>query len=67
MIAEELLALLRCPLTRQPLRAATTAELAAMPGAPPAALVREDGRVAYPIRDGIPVLIGDEAVPLGTG
>ena len=28
------------------------------------ALVREDGRYAYPIVDGIPVLLMDEAIPL---
>jgi uncharacterized protein YbaR (Trm112 family) len=28
------------------------------------ALVREDGKVVYPIRDGIPVLLVDEGLPL---
>lgn len=27
-------------------------------------LVREDGKLLYPIRDGIPVMIVDEAIPL---
>ena len=27
-------------------------------------LVREDGRLLYPIRDDIPVLLADEAIPL---
>ncbi len=65
MIADEVLALLRCPTTRQPLRLATPAELAALPSAPAEALIREDGRVAYPIRNGIPMLIADAAIPLG--
>ena len=65
MIADEVLALLCCPVTRQPLRLATPAELAAMQPLPDAALVREDGRVAYPVRDGIPVLIAEEGIALG--
>ncbi len=64
MIADEVLALLRCPTTRQPLRHATPAELATLPAAPAAALIREDRRVAYPIFDDIPMLVADAAIPL---
>lgn len=30
-------------------------------------LVREDGKVLYPIREGIPIMLIDEAVVLGSG
>ena len=62
MIDPELLALLRCPETKQTLRVATPEELARVKL--PAGLIREDGRVIYPIQDGIPVLLLDAAVPL---
>jgi len=62
MIDAELLALLRCPETKQPLRIATPEELARVNLS--AGLIREDGRVIYPIRDGIPVLLLEEAVPV---
>jgi len=62
MIDSELLALLRCPKTKQTLREATAEELAR--GNLSAGLVREDGRVIYPIENGIPVLLVDAAVPI---
>ena len=30
----------------------------------PEALVREDGKYAYPVRDDIPIMLIDEAIPL---
>ena len=62
MVSAELLALLCCPETRQPLRVATEQELARSQLT--AGLVREDGHVLYPIRDGIPMLLADAAVRL---
>lgn len=56
----ELLSLLRCPETRQPL-APAPAELLARHGLE-AGLVREDGKLLFPIRGGIPILLLDEAI-----
>ncbi len=58
----DLLAICRCPLTHQPLRNAEPRELATLEL--PAALVREDGRSAFPIRDGIPILLPEAAISL---
>lgn len=59
-----LLDLLCCPETHQPLLSATPDELTRLPQPAEAALVREDGRVAYPIRDRIPLLVIEEQIPL---
>jgi len=80
-LSPDLLELIRCPETRQRLRLADEAELAALnarvasgllvnragqarttPLA--AALLREDGTLAYPIEDDIPVLLVDEGFPV---
>jgi uncharacterized protein YbaR (Trm112 family) len=78
MISVELLSILRCPETLQPLRLAPDEVLARVAqerlrdrsGNPVAlplegGLLRQDGAVLYPIRSGIPVMLIDEAIPLG--
>ena len=66
MIPAALLALLRCPLTQQALEMAPAELLTGRADregrALDAALVRADGAVLYPIRQGIPVLLAEEAV-----
>ncbi|MEX1026174.1 MAG: hypothetical protein WD226_13950 [Planctomycetota bacterium] len=81
MIDPQLLALLACPDTRQPLAEADAAlierlnaridagELVNVGGAAvtlklEAGLLREDGVVCYPVRDGIPVLLIEEGLPV---
>jgi uncharacterized protein len=62
-----LLSILCCPLTHQALREASSEELAqaAQSGATmEAGLVREDGKILYPVRNGIPVLIADQGISL---
>ena len=51
-MTDELAALLVCPATRTPLRWDREAGL----------LVSDDARLAYPIRDGVPVLLAEEAM-----
>jgi len=77
MLHSDLLALLCCPETHQPLRAANTDELALAnregavnrAGRPigrltTEGLVREDGEVLYPIWDEIPCLLIEEGILL---
>ena len=84
MIDPELLEILACPDTHQPL-AMAEAELVAslnaaieagglenvggdkVEGPVDGGLVREDGKVIYPIRDRIPVLLVDEGIALPLG
>ena len=65
---EELLQILCCPLTRQPLRLAdsnTLSEASARVGRPILeGLIREDGGMLYPISNGIPLLTPEEGIPL---
>ena len=80
-IDKDLLAILVCPDTRQPLREASPEQLerlnariaaggfknrggTAVGEKLEAALVRGDGQLAYPIRDGIPMLLVDEGLAL---
>ncbi len=65
---EALLEILCCPVTRQPLRLADTEtlRLASTRVAVPLAegLLREDGRMVYPVKNGIPLLVPEEGIAL---
>ena len=81
MIDQELLDILVCPETKQPVRLADQDLLTLLNAAINAGdvadrggsaveseveegLVREDGLLLYPIRDDIPIMLIDEAIPL---
>lgn len=49
--------LLCCPVTGQPLRAATPEELQKSPTPLTEGLIRQDGLVIYPVQNGIPLLL----------
>ena len=54
-IDPKLLEILVCPLTKAPLRYDRAAQ----------ELISEEAGLAYPIRDGIPIMLVDEARPVG--
>ena len=81
MIDKDLLAILACPQTHQPLAEANAEQLkrvndriaagtvknvggAAVVQALSGGLVRQDGKLVYPVRDDIPVLLADEGIAL---
>jgi uncharacterized protein YbaR (Trm112 family) len=80
-VSEELLEILVCPETRQPVKQASAEQLAGLNeqvragtlrnrGGDPVqdelaeGLVREDGKVLYPVDDGIPVMLIEESIEL---
>ena len=82
MVDQELLDILVCPETKQPVRLAGSDLLDVLNRAIDAGavkkrdgdlvedrveegLVREDDGVLYPVRDSIPIMLIDEAIPLG--
>jgi len=80
-VATDLVEILVCPETKQPVRLATAPELAsvnekiragtlrnrggeAVKSEFTEALIREDGRILYPVDDGIPVMLVEESIEL---
>ena len=80
-VSADLIEILACPETKQPVRLATAEQLEKVNaairegtlrnrgGEPVAkelseALVREDGKVLYPVDDGIPIMLIEESIEL---
>ncbi len=80
-VATDLVEILVCPETKQPVRLATAPELAgvnekiragtlrnrggeAVKSELVEGLIREDGRILYPVDDGIPVMLVEESIEL---
>ena len=81
-VSEELLEILVCPESRQPLTPASAEQLQTLNEKISAgsvrnrggeavqkpleeALIRQDGRILYPVDDGIPVMLIEESIELG--
>lgn len=64
-VSDSLLKVLRCPETGQGVRIANEAEKQRFPvNFDEGALISEDGKRLYPIKDGFPVMLRDESVLL---
>lgn len=64
-LSPEVIEILRCPKTRQPLEQVSESDLPTWKALAPNAetfLVTTDGRVAYPVEDGYPYLLLDRAL-----
>lgn len=61
---DDMLELLRCPVTGQTLRNATPAERNLFASELESVLIREDRQIAYPVEAGIPILLPSSGISL---